>query len=66
MYNKTKGSLIPVCLLHTNYNFVSVVFIMTTIQPTTMYMVISNAIAILPIILIGWNILRFKGRKIVD
>lgn len=66
VYNHTKGSLIPVCLLHSTYNFVSVVFIMTTIQPTIMYSIIANTIAIIPIIFAGWNLLHLKDKKIVD
>ncbi len=65
MYNHTKGSLIPVCLLHANYNFLSVVFIMTTIRPATMYLVLSNGISLLPIIFISWYMLRYRDKKVV-
>lgn len=65
IYNHTKGSLVAVCLLHANYNFVSVVFVMTTINPTIMYSIIANSIAILPIIFAIRNMLRSKDEKII-
>lgn len=66
MYNRTKGSLITVCLFHAGYNFQSVFFIMTTVHPTILYLIISNFIAIAPLILIGWHMIHFKDKKIVD
>lgn len=66
MYNHTKGSLLPILLLHANYNFLSVVFIMNTVQPTDLYFVLSNIFAILPIIFMAVHMLRFKYKKIVN
>jgi membrane protease YdiL (CAAX protease family) len=64
MYNHSKGSLLPVCLLHAFYNFVSVPFTMQETQSNAWYLIISNFFALAPVLFAAGTLLR-DGRFLI-
>jgi len=63
MFNRTQGSLIPILLLHTFYNFISVPITMRQIQPNSWYLILSNVFALAPVIFAAGSLIREGNPK---